>query len=99
MHGRYAHLPAGGGVEDDAGSQLEFHQAMRDFKHMFPTMDEDIIEAVLRSNQGAVDATIDQLLTMTIDDEGNESPVLAPVNLPTRSPPSRVCLSCILSML
>ena len=49
--------------------QLDFYQAMHDFKHMFPEMDEDVIEAVLRANGGAVDATIDQLLTMNMDTE------------------------------
>ncbi|XP_005107183.1 uncharacterized protein LOC101847139 [Aplysia californica] len=52
--------------------QLEFHQAMSDFRHMFPETDEEVIEAVLRTNNGMVDATIDQLLTMNIDTEGNE---------------------------
>ena len=47
--------------------QLDFYQAMADFKVMFPNMDEEIIEAVLRANNGGVDATIDQLLTMSID--------------------------------
>lgn len=46
-------------------TQLEFTQAMKDFKIMFPAMDEDVIEIVLRANQGAVDATIDQLLQMS----------------------------------
>lgn len=61
----------GGGMggEPTPAHQLDFHQAMLDFKHMFPGMDEDIIEAVLRSNNGAVDATIDQLLTMNIDND------------------------------
>lgn len=49
--------------------QLEFAQAMSDFKTMFPDMDKEVIEAVLRANQGAVDATIDQLLTMSIDNQ------------------------------
>ena len=40
---------------------------MSDFRQMFPTMEDDVIEAVLRANDGAVDATIDQLLTMSID--------------------------------
>ncbi|RZF36550.1 hypothetical protein LSTR_LSTR010661 [Laodelphax striatellus] len=53
-------------------TQLEFHQAMADFKVMFPAMDDDVIEAVLRSNQGAVDATIDQLLAMTTDNENEK---------------------------
>ncbi|KAI2809240.1 Cuedc1p [Blomia tropicalis] len=45
-------------------TQLEFYQAMNDFKNMFPEMEEDVIEAVLRSNNGVVDSTIDQLLQM-----------------------------------
>ena len=52
-----------------SSTQLEFSQAMTDFKVMFPDLDVDVIEAVLRSNNGAVDATIDQLLTMTADNE------------------------------
>ncbi|XP_029467875.1 CUE domain-containing protein 1 isoform X2 [Rhinatrema bivittatum] len=47
--------------------RLEFNQAMEDFKTMFPNMDYDIIECVLRANHGAVDATIDQLLQMSLD--------------------------------
>ncbi|RWS30150.1 CUE domain-containing protein 1-like protein [Leptotrombidium deliense] len=39
---------------------------------MFPEMDEDVIEAVLRSNNGAVDATIDQLLLMSVDSENEK---------------------------
>ena len=49
--------------------QLDFFQAMSDFRSMFPTLDDEVIEAVLRANDGAVDATIDQLLTMTIDED------------------------------
>ncbi|XP_062872807.1 CUE domain-containing protein 1b [Trichomycterus rosablanca] len=52
--------------------RLEFNQAMEDFKTMFPTMDYEVIECVLRSNNGAVDATIDQLLQMSIDDNGSD---------------------------
>ena len=43
---------------------------MSDFRDMFPNMDEEVIEAVLRANNGAVDETIDQLLTMN----SNETP-------------------------
>ncbi|XP_063309060.1 CUE domain-containing protein 1 isoform X2 [Pelobates fuscus] len=50
--------------------RLEFNQAMEDFKTMFPNMDYDIIECVLRANNGAVDATIDQLLQMNLDESG-----------------------------
>jgi len=52
-----------------AATQLEFNQAMTDFKIMFPNMDVDVIEAVLRSNNGAVDTTIDQLLSMSADND------------------------------
>ncbi|XP_030632698.1 CUE domain-containing protein 1b [Chanos chanos] len=52
--------------------RLEFNQAMEDFKTMFPSMDYDVIECVLRSNNGAVDATIDQLLQMSIDGQGSD---------------------------
>ena len=46
---------------------------MTDFKIMFPSMDADVIEAVLRANGGAVDATIDNLLTMSADAEATAS--------------------------
>ncbi|KAK3793304.1 hypothetical protein RRG08_042246 [Elysia crispata] len=52
--------------------QLEFSQAMSDFCYMFPETDEEVIEAVLRANNGMVDATIDQLLTMNIDADIND---------------------------
>lgn len=50
-------------------TQLEFTQAMADFRTMFPDMEPGVIEAVLRANGGAVDATIDQLLQMSVDVE------------------------------
>ncbi|XP_036392387.1 CUE domain-containing protein 1-like isoform X2 [Megalops cyprinoides] len=52
--------------------RLEFNQAMDDFKTMFPSMDYEVIECVLRSNNGAVDATIDQLLQMSIDGQASD---------------------------
>ena len=64
---------SGGGDTEAGSTQLDFSQAMTDFKIMFPNMDVDVIEAVLRSNSGAVDATIDQLLTMTADNEGGDT--------------------------
>lgn len=44
---------------------LDFKEAMNDFKTMFPTLDDDVIEAVLRSNKGNVDPTVDQLLLIS----------------------------------
>lgn len=46
---------------------------MTDFRVMFPDMDSDVIEAVLRANNGAVDATIDHLLAMSADMESENS--------------------------
>ena len=55
---------------------------MSDFRHMFPTMEEEVIEAVLRANNGAVDETIDQLLTMNEDGTAQiTEAVLQQVNL------------------
>ncbi|KAG8122690.1 putative CUE domain-containing protein [Naja naja] len=51
---------------------------MEDFKTMFPNMDYDIIECVLRANNGAVDATIDQLLQMNLDCNEEPPPVYSP---------------------
>ncbi|XP_012251477.1 CUE domain-containing protein 1 [Athalia rosae] len=82
-------------AEQQLQTTLEFYQAMADFKNMFPQMDDDVIEAVLRSNQGAVDTTIDQLLAMSTDNENEkirseieqneEDPVQ---ELPTKPEPS-----------
>ncbi|GFY45904.1 CUE domain-containing protein 1 [Trichonephila inaurata madagascariensis] len=80
-----------------AVTQLEFHQAMTDFKTMFPDMDEDVIEVVLRANNGAVDSTIDQLLAMQTDNENErlraeldatENDELPPSYSPATPPPS-----------
>lgn len=56
-----------------SSTQLEFTQAMTDFKVMFPDLDADVIEAVLRANNGAVDATIDHLLAMSADNEAEKA--------------------------
>ena len=49
--------------------QLDYSQAMKDFKGMFPDMVAEVIEAILKSNNGAVNATMYQLLTMSADNE------------------------------
>ncbi|KAL0994190.1 hypothetical protein UPYG_G00118960 [Umbra pygmaea] len=51
--------------------RLEFNQAMEDFRTMFPSIEQEVIECVLQANHGAVDATINQLLQMSLD--GHES--------------------------
>ena len=61
---------------------------MTDFKIMFPNMDVDVIEAVLRSNNGAVDATIDQLLTMTADIEDFPPSTAAPPDYSSNTLPT-----------
>ena len=39
---------------------------------MFPDLERDIIECVLRANSGHVDSTIDQLLQLTQDMSQNK---------------------------
>lgn len=59
-----------------ASGQLDFYEAMADFRTMFPKLDPDVIEAVLRANNGVVESTIDNLLKLN---EGNEEFVTAQV--------------------
>ena len=73
-----------------APRQLEFNDAMKSFKTMFPSMDRDVIEAVLRANNGLVDATIDQLLDMgagEVDKVDSSPPAYSATNL-HEPPPS-----------
>ena len=42
------------GGSSNPPTQLEFTQAMTDFKVMFPDLEADVIETVLRANNGAV---------------------------------------------
>lgn len=76
--------------------RLEFNQAMEDFKTMFPNMDYDIIECVLRANNGAVDATIDQLLQMNLDgsgcDDSSDSEDSIPPEVTAWAPLRGLCL-------
>ena len=48
---------------------LDFFQSMYHFKKMFPKFDSEVIETVLRANDGAVDKIVDQLLAMSMDNE------------------------------
>eukprot|EP00795_Rhopilema_esculentum_P015512 gene15512-6775_t len=54
--------------------QLNFYQAMSDFQTMFPHIEKDVIEAVLRANDGVVQTTIDQLLMLSdgAETDGNK---------------------------
>lgn len=58
--------------------QLEFCKAMSDFKSMFPSIDSDVIEMVLRANNGLVDATVDQLLVMQEETNRPENTLVDP---------------------
>eukprot|EP00111_Clytia_hemisphaerica_P017376 TCONS_00051405-protein len=58
---------------------LNFQQAMSDFRTMFPELDTDVIETVLRANNGVVQTTIDQLLQLqesTQVEKAQSGPVL-----------------------
>lgn len=58
--------------EGSSRKALDFYESMYHFKKMFPKLESDVIEAILRSNQGQVDKTLDQLLTITLDSELDE---------------------------
>lgn len=64
----------GDGSIKEGGSRkaLDFYESMYHFKKMFPKLESDVIEAILRSNQGQVDKTLDQLLAITLDSELDE---------------------------
>ena len=66
--------------------QLNFEKAMSDFKNMFPSIDVDVIEMVLRANNGLVDATVDQLLTMQDETTNDIDNTLLDPNLNVRLP-------------
>lgn len=78
--------------------QLDFYQAMADFKLMFPNMDEEVIEAVLRANEGAVDGTIDQLLTMNTDFGADQSMAVSAALIARGQPPFSAKLKRIVEL-
>lgn len=65
-------MSSGGGSSREQVRTLEYKQAMSDFCTMFPTLDKNVIECVLRTNNGHVESTIDQLLQLT-DEDSNAS--------------------------
>lgn len=75
-----------GQTAERSRKQLEFSKAMSDFKSMFPSVDYDVIEIVLRANNGLVDATVDQLLAMQGEQNQTENRLVDPdmnVRLPS----------------
>lgn len=50
-------------------NKLDFYESMYHFKKMFPKFDSEVIETVLRSNNGSVDKTLDHLLSLSVDSE------------------------------
>ena len=66
--------------------QLDFSKAMSDFKVMFPSFDYEVIEMVLRANNGLVDATVDQLLAMQAETNNPEDNGLLDPELNVRLP-------------
>jgi len=74
----HTHTPTGG-QRRTTPKPLNFQNAMRDFHGMFPELDRDVIETVLRANNGVVQTTIDQLLQLqesTIMEKAQIGPVL-----------------------
>uniref|UniRef100_A0A5S6QFM1 CUE domain-containing protein n=1 Tax=Trichuris muris TaxID=70415 RepID=A0A5S6QFM1_TRIMR len=59
-------------MAEDSDNRLDFAQAMRDFKAMFPSLSPESIEAALRLNNGLVESTIDDLLLLSTPLARNE---------------------------
>ena len=71
--------PSTGHNRRTTSKPLNFQQAMSDFRTMFPELDRDVIETVLRANNGVVQTTIDQLLQLqesTLVEKAQSGPVL-----------------------
>jgi len=62
-------LEAAAEVNGNSSKLLDFYESMYHFKKMFPKLDSEFIESVLRSNDGSVDKTIDHLLCITLEFE------------------------------
>ena len=71
-------------------NNLDFYESMYNFKKMFPKFDAEVIETVLRSNDGSVDKTVDQLLAMSMDDECSVIETMF-VDLATAEPSAQIC--------
>lgn len=52
--------------------KIKLDSAMRDFQQMFPGLTPMVIEAVLRANGGAVDPTVEKLISMCCDQQQKE---------------------------
>lgn len=85
MKSGHANVPKS---EDKQGKNLDFYESMYHFKKMFPKFDIEVIEQILRSNDGSVDKTIDQLLLMASDCESfqdNKTEYKVDLSQPTTS--------------
>jgi hypothetical protein len=51
-----------------SNSTASFYESIYHLKKMFPKLELDIIESILRGNNSSMDETIDQLLAISIDD-------------------------------
>jgi hypothetical protein len=56
-----------------SSKHLNFYESMYNFKKMFPRIDTDVIESVLRANNGKIDKTIDDLLNLNPENESSSS--------------------------
>jgi len=71
--------------QHQAKKPLNFQKAMSDFSIMFPEIERDVIETVLRANNGVVQPTIDQLLVLQ-ESASIESGKTMQENSPTELP-------------
>eukprot|EP00118_Oscarella_pearsei_P007399 m.35993 g.35993 ORF g.35993 m.35993 type:complete len:182 (+) comp32198_c1_seq3:33-578(+) len=65
------HAVSAGSRPSQSRQKLGFNEAMHDFKSMFPSIEDEVIETVLRAKNGSVDATIDHLIAMGAGDDAD----------------------------
>ncbi len=68
-HIKSDHINRAKNDEDTQRKNLNFYESIYHFKKMFPKFDIEVIEQILRANDGSVEKTIDQLLLMASDYE------------------------------
>ena len=60
-----------------ASSQPSSEELLRELKDMFPAMESPAISSVLKANKGDVDATINELLAMSLAEKGTTEGAVA----------------------